>query len=283
MAAYMAETYKRTIGFAQWMAFGIPVVVVMLPAAWWLLARVVYPLLRAPIEGAAAVIDNELAAMGAMTVPERRVAMVFGAAAALWVLRVPLSGMLPGLALSDAGIAIAIAAALLLFMLPAGNGEPGRRLMDWEAAPKLPWGVLILFGGGLVLAASIQSSGLAKWIGASLSIGTDWPVLAAVGLVACLIVFLTEITSNTATTAVFLPVVAPLAPAGFDPLLLTAAVALSASCAFMMPVATPPNAIVFGTGHVAIAEMARAGFHLNLVSIACVSLLASLLAPLVFG
>ena len=140
-----------------------------------------------------------------------------------------------------------------------------------------------MFGGGLALAAAIQSSGLAKWIGGALSGGENWPVLAAVGIVALLIVFLTEITSNTATTAVFLPVAASVAPPGLDPLLLTAAVALSASCAFMMPVATPPNAIIFGTGNVTIQQMARAGLMLNVIAVVLISLIITALAPLVFS
>lgn len=285
LAAYMADAHGRAIGFAQWMAFGMPVVAVMLPTAWWLLVRIVYPLGRTPLPGAGAVIQGELAAMGVMTRPERRVAAVFFAAAAFWVLRAPIHSVLPKLPLSDAGIAIA--AALLLFALPAGETRddtpPGTRLMDWETALKLPWGVLILFGGGLALAAAIQSSGLAAWIGGALRGGAGWAPILAVGAVAALIVFLTEITSNTATTAVFLPVVAAVAPPGMDPLLLTATVALSASCAFMMPVATPPNAIVFGTGHVTIPQMARAGFLLNLFVILLISIVVTTLVPVVFG
>ncbi len=290
LAAYMSETYGRTIGFAQWMAFGMPVVAVMLPAAWWLLTRRVYPLGRKPIPGAGAVISDELRAMGAMSGPERRVAAVFIAAAALWVLRTPITSVLPGLALSDAGIAVA--AAVLLFALPSGaksagaaadGGRAGTPLMDWETALKLPWGVLILFGGGLALAAAIQKSGLAGWIGGALGGGAGWPPILVIGTVAVLIVFLTEITSNTATTAVFLPVVAAVAPPGMDPLLLTATVALSASCAFMMPVATPPNAIVFGTGHLRIGQMARAGLWLNLMVIVIISIVVTSLAPVIFG
>ncbi|MBT6094341.1 MAG: DASS family sodium-coupled anion symporter [Rhodospirillaceae bacterium] len=281
LAAYMADAHGRAIGFGQWMVFALPLVALMLPIAWWMLVSVVYPLGRAPIQGAAAVIAGELAGMGKMTTPERRVAFVFVTAALLWVLRAPLGSLLPDLALSDAGIAIG--AALALFILPAGAASKTERLMTWEQALKLPWGVLILFGGGLALAAAIQSSGLAKWIGGALSGGENWPVLAAVGIVALLIVFLTEITSNTATTAVFLPVAASVAPPGLDPLLLTAAVALSASCAFMMPVATPPNAIVFGTGNVTIQQMARAGLMLNVIAVVLISLIITALAPLVFS
>jgi len=285
LAAYMADQHGRAIGFAQWMAFGLPIVAVMLPAAWWLLVRFAYPLQRAAIPGAAGVISGELRALGRMTVPERRVGLVFIGAAALWIFRVPVDKLLPGLSLSDAGIAVA--AALLLFALPSGvakaDARAGQRLMDWETALKLPWGVLILFGGGLALAGAIQASGLAGWIGGALKGGDAWPLILAVGAVAALIVFLTEITSNTATTAVFLPVVAAVAPAGMDPLLLTATVALSASCAFMMPVATPPNAIVFGTGHVTIPQMARAGLLLNLFIIVLISVAVTTLVPVIFG
>jgi sodium-dependent dicarboxylate transporter 2/3/5 len=181
---------------------------------------------------------------------------------------------------SDAGIVMA--AALLLFVIPAGDGS-GQRLMVWEDVSRLPWGVLILFGGGLALAAQVSGSGLAVWLGESLlpvaSLGTLVLIVAAAGLV----VFLTELTSNLATAATFLPVIAAIAAqSGIEPLVLCVPVTLAASCAFMLPVATPPNAIVFSSGVLTIPEMVRAGFLMNLIALVALTILATFAVPLVF-
>jgi sodium-dependent dicarboxylate transporter 2/3/5 len=184
---------------------------------------------------------------------------------------------IPGLGyLSDAGIAML--AALVLFLLPSGNSDKGA-LLKWEDAQKnVPWGLLVLFGGGLSLANAVQSSGLAIWLGSLIPVGISTVLIII--LVVTLIIFLTELTSNMATTATFMPVVAAIAiQSNFDPLLVTAAVAIAASCAFMLPVATPPNAIVFGSGLIKVPQMARAGFFLNLIGVILVSLVAVFLVP----
>ena len=175
-----------------------------------------------------------------------------------------------------------MAAALLLFVIPAGDGS-GQRLMVWEDVSRLPWGVLILFGGGLALAAQVSGSGLAVWLWESLlpvaSLGTLVLIVAAAGLV----VFLTELTSNLATAATFLPVIAAIAAqSGIEPLVLCVPVTLAASCAFMLPVATPPNAIVFSSGVLTIPEMVRAGFLMNLIALVALTILATVAVPLVF-
>lgn len=271
LAGFMARTYGVEIGFAQWMLIGLPLVAVLLFCTWVLLTRLVFTLPRGEVAGIGGLLQAELAALGPMTGPERRVAVVFAGMAALWVVRPLLGDLVPGL--SDTGIAIA--AALALFVLPAGPGQGGKALLDWDASRQLPWGVLLLFGGGLSLAAAIARSGLAEWIGAALSGLGGWPVLLVVLVVLVVvtaIIFLTELTSNTATAATFLPLVASVAPAvGADPFMLTIPAALAASCAFMMPVATPPNAIIYGSGQVTIAQMVRAGFWLNLVSILAIT------------
>ena len=216
-----------------------------------------------------------------MTSPERRVGLLFLAVVALWMARKWLNEV-PGLeGLSDAGIVMT--AALLLFVIPSGYGSPAR-LMQWDDAARLPWGVLILFGGGLALAAQVSSSGLAVWLGESLlpvaGLGTLVLVAAAAGLV----VFLTELTSNLATAATFLPVVAAIAAqSGIEPLVLCVPVTLAASCAFMLPVATPPNAIVFSSGALTIPQMIRAGILMNLIAMMTLTLLAVILVPTVFS
>ena len=181
---------------------------------------------------------------------------------------------------SDAGIVMA--AALLLFVIPAGDGS-GQRLMVWEDVSRLPWGVLILFGGGLALAAQVSGSGLAVWLGESLLPVASLGVLVLIVAAAGLVVFLTELTSNLATAATFLPVIAAIAAqSGIEPLVLCVPVTLAASCAFMLPVATPPNAIVFSSGVLTIPEMVRAGFLMNLIALVALTILGTVAVPLVF-
>ncbi|PWE32187.1 anion transporter [Maritimibacter sp. 55A14] len=264
LASFLQAGHGIEIGFARWMLIGLPVVVVMLPAAWLLLTRVAFPLGALHLEDPGAMLAEETRALGPPGAGERLVGAVFLLAAAGWMLRAPIAD-LTGLPIDDT--MIAIAAALLLFALPIPGGE-GLRALDWEAARTLPWGILILFGGGLALADGFDASGLAAAIGGAAS-GLDASPLFLMLAVLATIVFLTEITSNTASTATFLPILAAVA-AGLqiDVLALTVPVALGASMAFMMPIATPPNAIVFAYKEMEIRDMVHAGFALNLAAIA---------------
>jgi sodium-dependent dicarboxylate transporter 2/3/5 len=211
---------------------------------------------------------------------EKIVAVTFTVTALLWVFR-PLIEEHTGIPLSDPGIAMA--AALMLFLIPV-DVKRGQFAMNWSWAQRLPWDVLLLFGGGLSLAAGISETGLAQWIGEAMGVFGNWPAIALVLLVTTVIIFLTELTSNTATTATFLPVLAALAlSVGENPLLLAVPAAIAASCAFMMPVATPPNAIVFASGKLTIPQMARAGFLLNVVGIVLVTALTYTVMLAVFG
>jgi sodium-dependent dicarboxylate transporter 2/3/5 len=183
--------------------------------------------------------------------------------------------------LSDAGIAIT--AALLLFLIPSGD-RTGRRLLDWRMAKETPWGVLILFGGGLSLAGAVESSGLSTWLGVGLSGLSSWPLPVLVLVIVVSVILLTELTSNTATAATFLPVLGGIALGlGRDPLLLAVPAALAASSAFMLPVATPPNAIVYGSDYVRIQDMVRAGVGLVILFMILITVLTYLLVPVVFG
>jgi sodium-dependent dicarboxylate transporter 2/3/5 len=281
LAGFMRATYGVEIGFAQWMLLGVPVFLVMLTITWLLLTRWLFPVGRAELPGARTAIREQLHAMGPMSVAEKRVAVIFAATASLWMLRPLLSSALPGLQLSDT--TIAIAAALSCFFIPNGL-EKGRFLLTWEYAERLPWGVLLLFGGGLSLAAAVADTGLAEWIGAELIGLADWPVWVLVLAVTALIIFLTELTSNIATSATFLPVVAALAVSiGQPPLLLAIPAVLAASFAFMLPVATPPNAIVFASGFITIPQMVRAGVWLNLIGIVVIVAAVYLAMGAVFG
>jgi solute carrier family 13 (sodium-dependent dicarboxylate transporter), member 2/3/5 len=276
-AGFMADTYGTEIAFANWMLVGVPVSAVMLPLAWIALTRVVFRVdFRTSGEG-----RQELrrlkAEMGQISVPEKRVAVVFVTLALLWITR-PLLNRLPGLdGLEDS--MIAMAGAIVLFLIPSGSKDDPL-LLRWEYAERLPWGVLILFGGGLTLAGAVARTGLAEWIGTSLQALGALPLLALVAVTTALIILLTELTSNVATTTTFLPIVGAIAvESGFDPLLVAVPVTLAASCAFMLPVATPPNAIVFGSGLLTIPKMVRAGIALNIIGIIVVTAAAFLLAP----
>lgn len=279
LAGFMASTYGVHIGFAQWMLVGVPPVVIALPLCWLLLVRVLSPVDGGEIVGGREIIHRELAALGPMSRTQITVGAITLLVASAWVLQPLLERFIPGI--TDAGIAIG--GALLLFLVPV-DWRRFKFALHWRQAERLPWGVLILFGGGLSLANAIQQTGLAGWIGGVFGGFTTMPILVVSLVVTTVIVFLTELTSNTATAAAFLPIVASLAAAmGHDPLLLALPTVLAASCAFMMPVATPPNAIIFGSGRVTIRQMARAGLWLNFLMIVVINLLTFGLARFVFG
>ena len=278
LAGFMLETYGVEIGFAQWLSIGLPLVAVTLPMTWLLLTRVTFPIRIDRIPGGRAAIDAQYHGLGRMSVPERAVAVVFVGAALLWVFRPVIGSYVPGL--SDTGIAIV--AAVALFTIPVDRRLSGF-VMDWETAEKLPWGVLLLFGGGLSLAEAVTASGLAEWVAGAIAGAGALPTIGLVVTVTLVVIFLTELTSNTATAAAFLPLIAPLALGlGENPLMLVIPAALAASCAFMMPVATPPNAIVYGSGYVTIPQMVRAGWWLNILFAAAITLLMYSLVALAF-
>lgn len=275
LAGFMRESYDIQIGFGQWMLLGLPVSLVMLGIAWWWLTRRSFVLAG---HGSESLIRTELAELGPLSRGEKRVGAVFLITALAWIFQPVLGQWLPGV--NDTSIAIA--AAIALFLLPV-DWQKRSFLMDWETALKLPWGVLLLFGGGLSLAGAIRSTGLAEWIAQSMEVFGALPIIAMIALVTTVIIFLTEVTSNTATAAAFLPLLGALAVSQqMPPELLAMPAAIAASCAFMMPVATPPNAIVFGTGHLRIGAMIRAGLVLNLLGIVVVALLCYLLVPVLF-
>lgn len=281
LVGFMAESYGVEISFARWMMVGVPITFIMLPLAWLVLTRVVFQV-NIP---SSATVDKHLhemrIEMGRMSAPEKRVATVFAVVILSWMFRVPITEWLGLSGVSDSGIVMT--AAVLLFMMPSGD-RTQPQLMTWHDASRLPWGVLILFGGGLSLAAAVSSSGLALWLGEGLAplnaFGTAVLVVAAVTLV----IFLTELTSNLATTATLLPVVGAIAlQAGVPPIVLTVPITIAASCAFMLPVATPPNAIVFATGAISIPQMVKAGIMLNLFGIVMVTLISLVAAPWLLG
>lgn len=280
LAGFMAQTYGVQIGFAQWMIVGLPFSIVMLALTWLALTRFLFRLDSRP--GAAGeALAAERAALAPLSRGEKMTAAVFTLTALAWLVRPLLNDAMPWLRLSDPGIAMA--AAVLLFALPV-DLKRGEFLLDWEWAKRTPWNILLLFGGGLTLAAAISDTGLAEWLGNAVGGLAGWPTVLILAAVVTLIVFLTEITSNTATAASFLPVLAALAVSlGENPLLFAVPAVMGASCAFMMPVATPPNAIVFGSGRLRISDMARAGLWINLIGIVVITALAYSLLEVAFG
>lgn len=280
-AAFMLETYGTEIDFSRWMMIGVPLAVVMLPLAWLTLTRWTFTVDFETSGEGKAELRRMREELGPISIPETRVAIVFSILVIAWVGR-PLFSLLPGLSALDDSI-IAMAGAIALFLIPSGD-KTDPLLIRWQYVEQLPWNVLLLFGGGLTLASAVSKSGLAEWIGSSLQGLTALPLVMLVVIAATMIILLTEFTSNTATTATFLPIVGAVAvAASIDPIVLAVPITLAASCAFMLPVATPPNAIVFGSGMLTIPQMMRAGLVLNLVGVVVVSLAAIFLAPRVFS
>jgi sodium-dependent dicarboxylate transporter 2/3/5 len=281
LVGFMAENYGIEISFARWMTVGIPISMVMLPIAWITLTKYLHPVNIPANDAVRAHLHEMRTEMGPMTVPERRVAIVFFLVIFCWMFRGPLTGLLGITGVSDSSIVMT--AAILLFMIPSGSSAQPK-LMAWADTSRLPWGVLILFGGGLSLASAVSDSGLALWLGESLAPLNAWGTAALVLAAVALVIFLTELTSNLATTATLLPVMGALAiQAGLPPIVLTVPITIAASCAFMLPVATPPNAIVFATGLITIPQMVRAGIMLNLIGIVFVTLVSLYLAPELLG
>ncbi|MEE9272340.1 MAG: DASS family sodium-coupled anion symporter [Robiginitomaculum sp.] len=280
MTGFMESTYNIEIDFARWMIIGIPLTVVMLPITWFVLTRVMFPINFTASERTKTHIAVRNAELGKMSKMEKRVAILFIVLIGAWIFRKPIISVTGLTELTDP--VVAMGAAIAAFLIP--SGKKGEALMTWEATKKVPWGVLILFGGGLALAAAMTSSGLTGWMGKQLAplgtINTGLLILCA----CLLVIFLTELTSNLATTATFLPIMAAIAvETGQDPLIFVIPVTLAASFAFMLPVATPPNAIVFSSGRVSIPQMMRAGLVLNLVGVTVLTVVALILVPKVFG
>ncbi|MBI4410119.1 MAG: SLC13/DASS family transporter [Gemmatimonadetes bacterium] len=287
-AAAARELLGSEVSFVDWMAVGLPVVLVLLPLAWALLVFVLFPPGGLGAE-AAALLRAPRAGWGPLRRGEALTLVVFTLTAAAWLLREPKDlgvFVVPGLTQLAPGVedaTIAIAGALLLFLLPV-NWREGVFVLDWSAAKGLPWGVLLLFGGGLSLARAFESSGLTAEVGQALAALSGVPGWMLLGVTVAALIFLSELASNTAVAAMSMPVLAASAHGlGQEPLVFMAAGALASSTAFMLPVGTPPNALVFGSGYLGMRDMMRAGIWLNLASIAAVTLVAYLLAGRALG
>ncbi|NBC09577.1 MAG: DASS family sodium-coupled anion symporter [Bacteroidetes bacterium] len=280
LAGIVQELYNIEITFSKWIMIGLPVSLIMLAICWYYLTHLAASFKQQSFPGGKAEIKRQIDALGPISFEEKVVLAVFAATAFAWITRSYLLNVFVP-ALDDT--IIAIIAATTLFLLPAGKGK-GRKIVKWEEAVKLPWGVLLLFGGGLSLAAGFGETGLAEWIGSQLSLLEGLSLLMLLLVLVAAVNFLTEITSNLATTAMLLPILAPLAAViGVHPYVLMIGATLAASCAFMLPVATPPNAIVFGSGYLKIPEMVKTGVWLNLISIAILTIIVYFILPYLWG
>ena len=274
---YLAEQ-GVTVNFADWMSFGVPVVLCVLPLAWLVLVH--YGARgTGDMSAAAKVVRDARAALGPATAPEIRTLIVFALVAGAWIFRAQLQ-QLPGLERLNDQI-IAVAGAIVFFILPSGSkAERGAPLLDWRTAERIPWGVVLLFGGGLSLAGAITKTGLAAFMATGFSGLTGAPDFVMILALTALVLMLTEVVSNVATVSAMMPMIAAIAAAtGADIMLLSAAVGLAASCAFMLPMATGPNAVAYASGALTIGRMARIGIRLNLIAIIVIAVLVTLLAP----
>ncbi len=283
--AGFAQSKSLPLSFVQWMAFALPLAAAYLALAWWLMTGWIFPIRMAELPGGRQVIRQELAKLGRVTRGEWTVLSVFCLVALGWVFRPLITGAdlvrqwLPILSRLD-DTTLAMTGAIALFAIPI-NLRQGVFAMDWQHAMKLPWGVLLLFGGGFSLADAVAQSQLADWIGTRISILSGIPILALIIVVSAMILLLTELTSNTPTAAAFLPILYGVAEGmQTPPMLFLVPATLAASCAFMLPVATPPNAIVFGSGHVTMKDMVRAGVWLNLLGLILIPAFVLLWGPL---
>lgn len=277
----MKELFGFEIGFGQWMLVGVPSVIILLLITWLYLHNFAFKSDMTELPGGKEVIERELNKLGKTTREEKIILVIFILAATLWIVRGFFFANIPALKLIQDGT-IAMFISILLFMIP--TKRKSGRLLDWSVAKEIPWGVLLLFGGGLALANAITTSKLDAWLSDQLILLKGMPVFLIIAVTALFVLFLTEITSNTATATMILPILAALALAiNVHPLALMIPAAMGANCAFMLPVGTPPNAIVFGTGKISIREMATTGFWLNIIACVIIVIAVYLIVPYVFG
>lgn len=280
LAGVVKQTYGIEISFGTWMLFGVPIAWIFIFLTWIYLVKLAYPLKMKSLPGGRQIIRTEKEKLGKASYEEKAVLIIFIVTALAWITRTFLL-IKVNENIDDA--VIAMAAAIILFIIPAKNRK-NDFLLDWNTAVKLPWGILLLFGGGLAIASGFKESGLSEWIGSQLTSLEGVNIVIVLLTVTGLVIFLTEITSNTATANMMYPIMASLAVAlGIHPYAVMIAAGVAASCAFMLPVATPPNAVVFGSGYLRIPDMAKAGFVLNILGIILVTAAVYLLLPLVWG
>lgn len=280
MLAFLNESYQVDIGFFQWMKMGVPFSVLLMTITYFMITRVFYPNGLGTIGASGNIIQSELDKLGKISKAEKVVLVIFLLTALSWMLRSYLNKLLPTVVLTDT--TISVIAALLMFIIPI-NFKKGKYPLQWEDTARLPWGILILFGGGLALASGLAESGFIDMIGDYISQQEDWSMWVVTGVLIFLMLFMTELMSNVALVTILVPLVVGIAIGMDVPMLqMVIPVTLASSCAFMLPMATPPNAIVFASGHVRVDQMARVGVVLNLISVMLLFALAYYVVPVLF-
>ena len=280
MLAFLNESYNIDIGFFQWMKMGVPFAIVLLAITFFAITRLFFPNRLGRIGGSGDIIQKELDTLGKMSRGEKTVLVIFLLTAIAWMLRSYLNKLLTGILLTDT--TISVIAALLMFIVPL-DFKKGRFPLEWKDTSRLPWGILILFGGGLALASGLKDAGFISMIGDYISSQENWSMWVVTAVLIFLMLFMTELMSNVALVTILVPLVVGIAIGMDVPILqMVIPVTLAASCAFMLPMATPPNAIVFASGHVRVDQMARIGIVLNLVSVGLLFAIAYFILPLLF-
>ncbi|MBX2843111.1 MAG: DASS family sodium-coupled anion symporter [Flammeovirgaceae bacterium] len=280
-AGFIYESYGYEISFLNWMLMALPFTIVLLFITYFFLVKILYPNQLGHFSGSAGVIHSEKKKLGKLSAGENRVLIVFIFTALSWILRSYINPFIPFMKLTDAGIAMT--GAIALFLVPI-NFKKGEFVLEWKDTAKLPWGILILFGGGLTLAAGMEKTGIIDLIGDSVASSGHMGNLMVISILITIMLFMTELMSNVALVTILLPVVAGVAQGlEIDPLLVAIPVTMASSCAFMLPMATPPNAIVFASGHIKVSQMVRAGVYLNIISVQLLIVLSQTLIPLIFG
>ncbi|MEQ9288194.1 MAG: DASS family sodium-coupled anion symporter [Cyclobacteriaceae bacterium] len=280
LAGVVEEFYGQDIAFGNWFMLVFPISIVLLFICWKFLVTFAFPLSDKALEGGKAEIKKRIAELGKLSFEEKLILVVFLSTAIMWITRsFLLEKLLPGI---DDSV-IAIIGATVLFVLP-GKAGGETRILDWEDCKSIPWGIILLFGGGLAIAEGFKSTGLAVWIGNQTTLLDGVSLIFLLLIIVAMVNFLTEITSNLATTSMILPIIAPVSQIiNVHPYLLMFGATIAASCAFMLPVATPPNAVVFGSGYLRIKDMMRAGFLLNIISIIIITIYLYFALPLLWG
>lgn len=280
MLAFLNESYNIDIGFFQWMQMGVPFAIIMLAITYFAITRLFFPNGLGNIGSSGAIIQQELDKLGKMSKGEKTVLVIFILTAIAWILRSYLNALLPNISLTDT--TIAVIAALLMFIVPL-DFKNGSFPLDWKDTSRLPWGILILFGGGLALASGLKDAGFIRMIGDYISNQESWSMWLVTAILIFLMLFMTELMSNVALVTILVPLVVGIAIGMDVPILqMVIPVTLASSCAFMLPMATPPNAIVFASGHVRVDQMARIGIVLNFISVGLLFVIAYYIVPLLF-
>lgn len=277
-AGYMLEIYNIDISFWKWFQFGFPISIILLTISWFYITRISFKFKEKKFPGGKEEIEKLLKDLGPMQKEEKIVLIVFILTAFCWITRsFLLESFLPGI---DDTI-IAMIAGIALFTIPAEKA--GKQLITWKEAVKMPWGIILLFGGGMALASGFEMTGLAVWFGTQMTLLQALPLILLILIIVFSVNFITELTSNLATTAMLLPILAPIAiNLNLNPYMLLVATTVSASCAFMLPVATPPNAVVFGSGYLRIPDMVKTGLWMNLISILICTGMVYFMLPLIW-